>query len=54
MMNENVTVFMEHLCIIPHSSQFVRPMDRPIGGLLDVKSMFDPTEGTNKMNFLQM
>ena len=53
MMNGNATVFMEHLCFIPHSSQFVRPMNRHIGGLLFVKSIFDPTEGTNK-KFLQM
>ncbi len=53
MMNGNATVFIEHLFIIPHSSQFLRPMDRLIDGLLFVKSSFDPTEGTNK-NFLRM
>ena len=33
----------------PHSSQFIRLMDRLIGRLLDAaKSIFDHIEGTNK------
>ena len=49
----NATIFIEHLYIIPHSSQLVRLMDRSIGSLFNVKSIFDPTEGTNK-KFLRM
>ena len=53
MMNRNATILMEHLCIIPHSSQFVRLIDGLMGGLLNAKSNFDPIKGTNK-NFLCM
>ena len=31
MMDRNATIFLEHPCTIPHSSQFVWLMDRSIG-----------------------
>ena len=53
MMNVNATILIRHPCIIRHSSQFVRLTDRSICRLLEVKSIFDPTEGHDK-NVLRM
>jgi len=46
MMNRHATIFTEDLYIIPHSSHFVRLMDRHIGVLLCTFVSY-PTKGEN-------